>query len=84
MPVESVLMEMSVWWEALISMRVEWRCASMISGEQCVMMAGTVLMLVWSASSWVMQPLEVSVNIPFSMSIFQFAAFVSVIRWNSI
>ena len=31
----------------------------MTSGVQCVMMAGTVLMPVWSASSWVMQPLEV-------------------------
>ena len=43
----------------------------MTSGELCVMMVGTVLMPVWSASSWVMQPQEVSVctsfkpNIPF-------------------
>ena len=35
----------------------------MTSGVQCVMMAGTVLMPVWSASSWGMQPLEVSGNI---------------------
>ena len=35
----------------------------MTSGGQCVMMAGTVLMPVWSASSWDMQPLEVSVNV---------------------
>ena len=62
MPVESVLMEMFVWWEALISMKVEWRCASMTSGGQCVMMTGAVLTLVLSASSWVMQPLEVSTN----------------------
>ena len=33
----------------------------MISGGQCVMMAGTVLMLLWSADSWVMQ--EVSATI---------------------
>ena len=35
----------------------------MTSGGQCVMMAGTVLMLVWSANSWATQPLEVSANI---------------------
>ena len=34
----------------------------MTSGGQCVMMTGTLLMPVWSASSWVMQPLEVSTN----------------------
>ena len=32
----------------------------MTNGEQCVMMAGAVLMLLLSASSWVMQLLEVS------------------------
>ena len=32
----------------------------MTSGEQCVMMAGTTLMLLLSASSWVMQQMEVS------------------------
>ena len=56
-------MEMFVWWEAPISMKVEWRCASMTSGGQCVMMAGMPLMLLWSASSLDMQPLEVSVTI---------------------
>ena len=56
-------MEMFVWWEAPISMRVEWRCASMTSGGQCVMMAGALLMLLWSVSSWVMQLLEVSTNV---------------------
>ena len=45
-------MEMFVWWEALISMRVELRCASMTSGGQCVMTPGTALMLLWSASNW--------------------------------
>ena len=35
----------------------------MTSGEQCVMMAGALLMQVWSASSWVMQLLEVSTNV---------------------
>ena len=53
MPVESVLMEIFVWWEAPVSMKVEWRCASMTSGGQCVMMTGAELMPVWSASSWV-------------------------------
>ena len=65
MPVETVPMEMFVWWEVPISMKVEWRCASMTSGGQCVMMAGAVLMPVWSASSWVMHILEVSVNTSF-------------------
>ena len=32
----------------------------MTSGEQCVMMAGTVLMPVWSADNWDMHTLEVS------------------------
>ena len=53
-------MAMFVWWEAPVSSRVEWRCASMISGGQCVMTVGTVLMQLWSASSWDMQSLEVS------------------------
>ena len=55
-------MEMFVWREAPISMRVEWRCVSMTSGGQCVMMVGTVLMPVWSASSLVMHTLEVSAS----------------------
>ena len=33
-------------------MRVEWRYASMTSGELCVVTSGTALMLLWSASSW--------------------------------
>ena len=48
-------MVMFVWWEAPISMRAEWRCASMTSGEQCVMTSGTTLMLLWSASNWDME-----------------------------
>ena len=32
----------------------------MTSGGQCVMTAGTPLMLLWSASSWDMHTLEVS------------------------
>ena len=56
-------MEMFVWWEVPISMRVEWRCVSMTSGGQCVMMAGAVLMPLWSVNSWVMPPLEVSSNV---------------------
>ena len=53
-------MEMFVWWEAPISMRVEWRCASMTSGGQCVMICGIALMLLWFANSWGMDTLEVS------------------------
>ena len=48
-------MEMFVSWEAPISMRVEWRCASMTSGGQCVMTTGTTLMLLWFASNWDME-----------------------------
>ena len=44
------------------SKRVEWRCASMTSGGQCVMTYGTPLTPLWSASSWDMQPLEVSTS----------------------
>ena len=62
MPVATATMEMLVWWEAPINMRVEWRCASMISGEQCVMTAGAVLMQMWSAGSWDMHTLEVCSN----------------------
>ena len=45
LPVATVLMVMFVWWEAPISMRVEWRCASMTNGGQCVMTSGAALML---------------------------------------
>ena len=55
-------MVLFVWWEAPISMRVEWRCASMISGEQYVMTVGAVLMQLWSVSSWDMHTLEVSAS----------------------
>ena len=58
-------MVMFVWWEAPISMWVEWKCASMTCGAQCVMTAGAVLMPLWSASSWVMQPPEVSASFDF-------------------
>ena len=34
----------------------------MTSGEQCVMTTGTTLMLLWSANSWDMHTLEVSVH----------------------
>ena len=61
--VATVLMVMFVWWEAPISMKVEWRCASMTSGGQCVMTYGIPLMLLWSASSWDMHTLEVSVHV---------------------
>ena len=52
-------MVMFVWWKAPIGMRVEWRCASMTSGGQCVMISGTALMLLWSASNWDMHTMEV-------------------------
>ena len=61
LPVATVPMVMFVWWEAPISMRVEWRCASMTSGGQYVMTSGTALMLLWSAGSWDMHTPEVSI-----------------------
>ena len=54
--------EMFVWWEAPINMRVEWKCASMTSGGQCVMTAGAALMQLWSVNSWNMHTLEVSAS----------------------
>ena len=60
MSLATVLTAMFIWWEAPISMKVEWRCASMTSGGQCVMTTGTTLMLLWSAGSWDMHTLEVS------------------------
>ena len=54
-------MEKFVLWEAPISMRVEWKCASMTSGGQCVMMTGTPLMLLLYVGN--SDILEVSMNI---------------------
>ena len=45
-------------------MRVEWRCASVISGEQCVTVNGMQRMLQLSASNWDIPTLEVSLAIP--------------------
>ena len=72
MPVEIVPMVMFVLLEGPISLRVEWRCASMTSGEQSVMMAGALLMLPLSASSWVMQLLEVSAKVAWYEMSFKF------------
>ena len=35
-----------------MSLKVEWRCATMVSGAQCVMMAGTLQMPEWCADNW--------------------------------
>ena len=43
-------------------MRAEWRCASIISGELSVIMAGTQLMLPLSASSWDMPTPDVCIE----------------------
>ena len=56
-------MEKFVLWEAPISMRVEWKCASMTSGGQCVMMTGTLLMLLLYVGNSDTHILEVSMNI---------------------
>ena len=52
----------------------------MTSGELCVMMVGAVLMPLWSASSWVMQLLEVSANmVGVSESFFKICCFSYVL-----
>jgi len=53
-------MEMYSLLEGQTSMRVEWKSVLIVSGGQCVMTAGTPLMLLWSAGSWDMLTLEVS------------------------
>ena len=62
MSLETVPMVLFVWWEAPIGTRVEWRCASMTIGGQCVMTPGTALMQLWSANSWDMHTLEVRLS----------------------
>ena len=44
-------MEMLDWPGLTGIIRVEWRSASITSMAQCVMMAGTMLMLQWSVAS---------------------------------
>ena len=53
-------MAMFNWWEVLPPMKGGWRCASTMTGGQCAMTLGVVLMLQWSAGNWDMQPLDVS------------------------
>ena len=55
-----VLMAMFVLLEAPISMRVEWRCVSITSGEQFVTTSGTAVMPLLSVNNWDMLTLEVS------------------------
>ena len=48
----------------------------MTSGGQCVMMAGTVLMPVWSANNWDMHSREVSASVVLlRVDLFLYAAF---------
>ena len=61
MPLATVPMEMFVWWEAPISMRVESSCASLTSGELCVVTSGLVLILQLFVNSWDIHTLEVSI-----------------------
>jgi len=39
------------WWEVEMSWRVDWRCASMDGGEQCVITPGILQMQVLFADS---------------------------------
>ena len=43
----------------LISMKEEWKCVLLTSGEQCVVPLGTAMMQLWSASNWDMLSLMV-------------------------
>ena len=57
----------------------------MTSGGQCVMTAGAVLMLQWSATSWDMRTLEVS-EIPGNVSVLVQADLIDlyICRWYCI
>ena len=59
------LMVMFDWWEEPLRMRGGQSCVSTMPGGQCVMTIGIVLMLQWSAGSWDMQPLDVSVPLQY-------------------
>ena len=52
-------MVMFNWWGEPLSMREGSRCASTMLGGQCVMTFGAVLMLLWSADNYNMEPLDV-------------------------
>ena len=47
----------------LISMKEEWKCVLLTSGEQCVVPLGTAMMQLWSASNWDMLSLMVRSSI---------------------
>ena len=59
-PHQLVCTVMSDLLEVPLSMRVEWRSASILHGEECVMTFGTIMMLLWSAGNWGMLILEVN------------------------
>ena len=80
-------MEVFVWWEAPINMRVEWKCASMNSGGQCVMTAGAALMQLWFVSSWNMHTLEVSTSVSVLVKVenlCKLIQFTYICRWHCI
>ncbi len=54
-----VVMVISDWWEVDILWKAVWRCAMMGYGEQCVVISGTTLMLLWSVECFIMS-LQVS------------------------
>ena len=67
-------------------MRAELRYASMISGGQCVMTAGTPLTPLSSAGNWDMHTLEVSKNVCFlyvSISTFCFGSSAGGIAYSN-
>ena len=58
--VQYVTMVIFAWWEVPCSMRAEWRCVLMTSGEPCVTTTGMIGMLQLPANSWDMPTLQVS------------------------
>ena len=46
----------------LISMKEEWRCVLLTSGEQCAVTLGTAMMQLLSASNWDMLILVVQLH----------------------
>lgn len=48
----NVLKETSDWLVALLSMKVVWSSATMVSGEQCVMISSIAQMVLLSVDNW--------------------------------
>ena len=45
-------MEIFVWWADPVHWKEGWKCATIISGGQCVMTRGMAVMPMWHVDSW--------------------------------